>query len=622
MTSIWLLVVLSALCAPCAVFYRKRYEDILPISAMGIVLVLFLFGLAGALKAGFIVVLICAAGLYAWALAGLLRKRNLKDSLRNLLTPGSIAFACALGLLSVWNRGKLAMEWDEFSHWVDIVKVMATTHDFGTNPIAESAFASYPPGMPLFQYFLQMGNRLLHPGEVFSEFRVYLAYQVFVIAVLLPLFRDKTVKSPVVLVCTAAAVFAGPLLFYPDLYASVYIDGFLGILSGAGFSAVAYTKEKDLFYSLYIWLLCAMLILAKDAGILFAVFLAGAYIWDLYRRGHSRRLICSSLAVAGVFLPRLLWKLEIAASGAKVSFSSSAGVGDAVRLLLGQDTTYRADVVENFRNALFEQQVTFGNISVSLNYAALLMTELLVFYLLYRACGTGDSQRGAAGVFGLAAAQLVAYCFGLVLAYAFRFTEYEAVRLASFTRYIHIGFLAGWILILAGLIRTVEETLSGNRAAELAVLYGLLLVVPLQPLADLSGGRAAKESQTMRKPYQVIAQKVMDRSPEGSKIYLVSQENTGLDYWALRFSIRPNRANKNYTWSIGEPFFDGDIWTRRMTAEQWKTMLLQEYDYVALYRVNEYFVENFAEVFEDPASIGSQRLYLVDQETGLLKLCE
>lgn len=57
-------------------------------------------------------------------------------------------------------------------------------------------------------------------------------------------------------------------------------------------------------------------------------------------------------------------------------------------------------------------------------------------------------------------------------------------------------------------------------------------------------------------------------------------------------------------------------------ADQWQTDLIQNYDYVALYRLNDYFYEHYSVVFEDPAQIKENAVYLMDKDTGVLVFCE
>ena len=148
---------LSSGSALCAVKFKKKYEEILPITCMGLSLILFFFGIVGYLKTG--VKFVCALGMvcYLLTLVEFIKKRkNFMESVKcfskNFFTPGFIVYLAIFILLSITIDGLRPKKWDEYSHWVDIVKVMTTLNDFGTNPESYSLFKSYRPGMSLFQY--------------------------------------------------------------------------------------------------------------------------------------------------------------------------------------------------------------------------------------------------------------------------------------------------------------------------------------------------------------------------------------------------------------------------------------------------------------------------------------
>ena len=113
----------------------------------------------------------------------------------------------------------------------------------------------------------------------------------------------------------------------------------------------------------------------------------------------------------------------------------------------------------------------------------------------------------------------------------------------------------------------------------------------------------------------------MKVSDNNSHIYFVSQEDAGYDYWVMKFSIRPNYLNDNFSWSIGKSFYDGDIFTKEMDKSQWQEELVREYDYVVLYKLNGYFYENFSDLFMNPDDIEENVVYRVDKKRGLLEKC-
>lgn len=109
------------------------------------------------------------------------------------------------------------------------------------------------------------------------------------------------------------------------------------------------------------------------------------------------------------------------------------------------------------------------------------------------------------------------------------------------------------------------------------------------------------------------------------KIYYISQESSGYDFYATRFNARPNwvAVNDFAGWSLGGPFYDGDIWYISISADELMQQLVEgEYNYLAIYQANDYFIENYADLFESPAEIQDNSLYHVNKEAGVLERCE
>lgn len=57
-------------------------------------------------------------------------------------------------------------------------------------------------------------------------------------------------------------------------------------------------------------------------------------------------------------------------------------------------------------------------------------------------------------------------------------------------------------------------------------------------------------------------------------------------------------------------------------ADEWHQTLLNDYDYVALYLLDEYFINTYSKLFADPSEISNNTVYVVNKETGLLELCK
>lgn len=610
----------------CAAIWKRKYEEMLPISCSVMVLLLFLSGLLGILEIGALLVNVLGFILYCFTGLYLIRKKSYDSFIKNFFTPGCLVSFLFLLVTCFFNVGKMAERWDEFSHWMDIVKVMTMFNDFGTCPGTDSTFLHYPPGMALFQYFLQK-LYMWNGGNIFSEWRVYVAQQFFLFSFLLPCARFKW-KKIWMIVFSTVTIFLCPLLFYNDYYTSVYIDAALGILSGSGFLTVFLTKDKDLFYLLRISLTCAMLVLLKDAGIVFAIILAIVYVADIVfaydLMDVKRKFFYTIVGIMSVIFPKYLWNFHLFTKNVKSS-SSSINARMLFDILLGNDSSYRKQVLVNYYEAFLARELKLGNTGITLNYltvAIFFLTFLCFLVWYYEKKVRFDQKKGIVLIVGISI-QFVVYIIGLCATYISNFSEYEAIRLASFERYINIVYLSSWIVLVFLALQILQDIVEKISYKQILIFsFIVILTIPIENVYRYLSRSSVRHSVSVRLSYTALVTKIMDMVPEKSKVYIISQESEGFDYWVLKFSIRPNYVNNGASWSIGESFYEGDIWTRNISPQEWKMVLMQEYDYVALYKINDYFLQHFSSLFYESDKVEENTLYRINKETGFLEKCE
>lgn len=623
-------LVLSSGSALGAAFLERKYEETLPLTCFTIVLVLYVFGLFGALKAG--AYALFALSMSAWALCvfQLFRSRKLRLFTAKMLTPGFAVFLFLYTLIMVLNRGRLATAWDEFSHWMDAVKSMYTRHSLGTDPLSQAAFPSYPPSMPLFQYFFLMVGRLLSQGPGFEEWRAFAAFQIFYVSICMPFFSQLSFRKPFGVIAAATGVFLVPLIYFPGMYSEVYVDPFMGLLAGVALAMALGIHGRNPLDRAGFFLCCSTLVLLKEAGLFFALLAGGVYMADHLSFGHSqgkpvarsRKWRVVELATVPLCLvaAKASWRLNVYFSGASTQFDGKIDLQEFLRILNGETVNYRSSVLNNYMHRLLNSGLSPGNTGVLLNYVLLaVLTASTLALLLIALANRGMMKRGTA-VFSslLLAAGLVLYAVGHCAAYMYKFSEHEAVSLASFDRYLRVVFLAFTLLALLITLRLLssDERLSLKLSA--AILSLTVAFTPLQSVRSFLSRSSVEGSVRMREPYDAFADFVMSRTEADARIYFVAQESSGYEYWVMRYLLRPHTLNANFTWSLGTPFHEGDLWTREITVEEWMEELLQEYDYVILYLTNLYFCENFYEAFSDLGGIEDMTLLKVNRETGLL----
>ncbi len=615
-------------------FFNKEFERVLPITCMSIAVLLYFFGLFNALGLGFFVVLFLSFLLCVVSVIYLIYKKNFSKFYSHFITPAFFIFLLLFFVLSFCNSGKLACVWDEFSHWVDSVKVMWTLDDFVTNPESHSAFQSYPPIMSLFQYFFQKLVGFLNLGTTFVESKVFLAKQIFSLSFFFPFLRYKNANA-LKSIGTALALFVFPLFFFGTFYKDAYIDSFVGILAGAGFATILLEKQKNFLYNLYVSLICFCVVLAKDVGLIFAIFIAISYMvdvlfrieWKTNTKVQKVRSLCfSALPLFSALLAKITWKMELTFSKINISFGGLPDIGHYTKMFfLKNDTTYLQTVVENFKNAFFEKRINIEVLNLGLSYFHLTLFAFACVFLIASIINKKEISKkektSQLCVLMVLVLLLLFYVYSLGATYVSNFSEYEALNLASYPRYMNIAYLAVFTVLILYFLKHISNHSKSWKMHCVSLLVVVLTISPVVELKNLLNRDYVKASVSTRASYQNIVSDITTHCEENAHIFFISQENSGFDYWVTRYNVRPKLIDNSWAWSLGEkPFYSGDIWTNKKTPEQLKQLLIQsKYDYVAIYKKNDYFIKTYSSLFENASEIDNNTLFRFNQESLLLE---
>lgn len=634
MTQIILLMILmSGSIAGCA-FGKKKFEELLPITCSGIVVILFLSGILSILNIGVYFILLLACLSVVLSTLYIQKNKTWKLVLKNFFTPGFVVFTVLYFVLSILIKDMMVCEWDEFSHWADIVKVMVNLNDFGTNPDSGSLFASYTPGVALFQYFVQKIYLLIKPEESFSEWRLYFSYQILFISYLMPFMKKITFKQPLKILLLGSVIWLAPMLIFTNIYSSIYVDAMLGIFAGAALATVFTDETKDWLYDVYICLTISVLVLAKDAGMLFAAFVLIAYIMDSFLECNNKAcsfilnkvsILKTVFGILAIILPKVLWTWNIKINQASVSFGNKINIIELVRVLLGMEPeNYRSVVLHNYSLAFVSHKIEIGSQLIEIPYMALLIIFIGIAYWFYVKSKEIDPPKATIRKITLClmVIQSIIFIVGMCVSYMFKFSENEAISLAGFSRYMKIIFHCWWVYLLMLAIDFASRENSKKIRVEIFVFCFCMIVLPWSTIALNVTRQTVDNAFAHRAPYQSLINQIEEitkNDEEPSEITVICQETQGYEQLLFRYALRPHDVDWKY--SIGEPFYEGDGFTETITAEEWQERLVSKRDYVALYKINDYFIEEFASVFENADEIMENGLYRVNKETGLLELC-
>ena len=607
-----------------AVRYGKRFEETIALTTGSIILFMFVCGTAGLLKLSVYLVLGAALALAGLSAARLIRKKEFRASLAPFFTPAFLAFCLVYLLLLHVHYGRLLFEWDEFTHWGDVVKAMCHTDAFSTSPESHSLFQSYVPGVALFQYLMEKIAMIL-PGGIFVDWRLYFACHLLPFIFLLPFFTVRKWRYfPAVMFIFLLIAYA-PSLLTAQYLITIYVDGIVGLIAGAGF-AFLFTKKMTRFSCAHLWVHCALLVLIKDVGILFAGAIGIAFLISGIRKSTDRKKLAAmlGLTVAAIALPELLWEISIRVHHAETNFRQPVDPGILFRLITGQEESYRAGIPAACYKKLMTTRIGLEGVVRPVTSYPALAAILAVLLFAARKCWSAidpEGKRRQRTTAWTMAAVLVIYCLGLPLMYIFRFGPSGAVRLPSFDRYISIVFgcfIVMVMLLFAAAVQERPKRLIAGFGAFL--LVGILVVNPSTTLKYLNKERLS-DTEDIQDRNSTLVNAMLDlANGEEKHVWIIGQETNGYDYWAIRYGIRPCNGELNVGWSIAantDHLYPDDQWTIQISAEEWKEKL-KDYDYVLIFRANDSFREDYGALFEHPEEIGDGTIFAADHGTDLL----
>lgn len=603
----------------------RRFAELAPLCLGGAAVLAYLLGLAGLLAAAPWLFLAGAGAGWAYLLARFALRpgpRGRAGFVKGLLRPDLVAFCAALALLWWICRGRCFAGWDEFSHWGLALKGILLEDKLPCLTSIQDGFKEYPPAASLFQYLLLKAS-----GLGMREDAALFAQGIFGVSFLFyPLHRLEGAGGWRALPAAAAGLFALPLVLYDSFYTETTADGLLGVLWGF-LPLVWFLGRRGRLERALLAVGAAQLCLTKSTGPLLAAMALAALLLPV-RGGGSRlagRLKALWPAAGAAVLTAGSWKLLLTLAEVPRRWSPQGLSAESLwQLLVQGQPGWRVQVIRSY----------WANLAGDWNYGGLpfLHFPFLAFFLIgaaltalvWRLCARADRGPLVTAMAGMGGA-LALYVLFVLAGYLFWFTETEALLLASLSRYLNAGVLAG-LLVLAGfglpaLARLRPAGALAGTAA--AALLWVTLTSP-DPLGVVTGilqaPELAADTRLSAAPYQEAADRLRDLPAEADgrlPVYVIAQNDTGLTDLRLNYELAPLYLDEQAS-SIGSLYGENDIWTWDCTAEEWGERLAEGYRYVYLYNADSQFTARFSSLFDGDWAIVNGRLFqVVPQEDGV-----
>jgi hypothetical protein len=511
--------------------------------------------------------------------------------------------------------------WDEFSFWAASTRLIYTTDSLfkENSPIF---FKSYPPIQQLFQYYVLQFFSWSEKNALFAQ-DIWLLSGALCIASL-PKAGAFTKIGLFFSVVTLVYAFGYS-------FSSLYSDALLGMCFVAALSlAVKEAQRLAVWFALAISL--SVLILLKEIGILLALVVIFVYAANMYwatpvpgqtlSHGFMRVLngltanalkIFSLVAVIIAVMKSWAWYVKSIEATRAIAFPSldQWSEGPFQKRLL---TT-----LGEFLRRMVETDYVSLSIPFSQWHPTILMIVVVLslgsVLVVYRA---QTNQRVLCGVtMGVLFLGFWGYTAALVLSYLIIFTEYEGIRLASFERYLSTYLLAWASFVFVKLFESSDRS-SRNIPTQFAALCLVVLTLTTngQFLKELGGIKAVGAAYQLRTEIEAFAEKMKSQIEPHQKIYFIAQNSNGIERVMFYYAMLPSTVSMSWCWSLGDKYFEGDVWTCNQTLNG----LVGDYDYLALYRGDDQFWAKNQSFFDRASVGGTQGLYKINRQNGQVQL--
>ena len=626
---LYALALLLLLCGACAILSEKSglSPALLPLPVLsGAVVVLYLCGIAGILRAGAVLVLLALAAVWVLGLVQL-RPAGVRKAWQNALcAPGFTLFLG--GAAFIWVlfcvQEPMFTQWDEFTAWGLAPKMVVERGAFYVaDPVNLKASFTYPATSLL--------TFLFQPFCLWAEWACLAAIDTLALACLAAaaaLPRLKWAEGILVF----AAGFLLPYFFsataagnYAVQYVNAMADLPLAMLFGGTLCLyIAVGRHKYAYWLVALPL--AVLTLTKDicfAYGLIAAFLIGldllfaadapikkAFPKALLQAGALAVIVLAAFLSWGRYTAAVTPTADTAASVGSEGLSYGAVLIGGVKQLLGIGRTEKfAQIMTAMGSAFFTRRICLlggGAIAV----AAITMVAAAAWL----AAEKGPARRRVlAAHLGFAFCFAALYLFHLIL-YCYNFSDLEGLMLKDYDRYL-APYYQAWMLAMLCLLANGARQRLGRLALGGAAAV-ILAVFCWRGIPAAGFWTGADSLYTLRADVQSRANTMNTVLDWPDRVLVISQGDDATRWYYYRYELTAQVVNGfgGFYGRLGETKdrWDSDF-MNLVESENWTLydykavcvpdtlvayMAEKDCDYILIDRADDYLQREFSPLFE------------------------
>lgn len=476
---------------------------------------------------------------------------------------------------------------------------------------------SYPPGAALANYFFTKFSGYSEPNALLFHFMLSISA---IAAVAAPAARKSLTAG-----ATSVALVILLIFLFQFSFDDTLVDVLLAMMLGAAF-VVALTEESVAAIIVCNSLFCGLLVLLKATGLPFALIACAVSSISILLRRRDRMLTGRTLVEllivpAAVIVVNSLWtKFSISIGGESGSGYVINGFKTLAGALSDDALTARnSQILREMYTRLtiglpaYSGVPLFGirpTTAIRPIYVLSTLTVLsLITCFLFR-----KSFASYALTFATIALGAAAYILLLLILYLERFSDYEALQLASFERYLGT-YLLSWSVLCGTLILTAVSHGIRKPWGLPLLLIALLACYPLLFRIEFELGTDAQyrmiHVELPRRQVRRLADQAKQFLKPAETVYFIKQADTGFGIYAFQFEMYEN-PTQAVCWSLGKPYSAADIWTCDASLEE----KLKGYTILVIAAADEAFWRRFGSAFDAEERGKSEGVYKIDWTEG------
>ena len=583
---------------------KGKIEEVIPISTIGMTLLIYIAGLLDNLKAGVytVILIFIIIGIYLLITQNRFKKKNEKIKLfKEIITPGFVVFTILYIIYVLISQNKIFTHYDEFSHWGTVVKNMYIYNNFGTNLESLIQYNEYPPFAGVFEYMFLIirGNYL--------ESTVIVASKILYLSIIILIFRNITWKTDkkLIIIYTLGIIFL-PMVFYTDFYDNILVDGLEGIFFAISlYSWYSIRNKKNRNIIVTCLLIALGLLKLSGIGLVILVLLI-ILINTLIKKKNRKEILNVLFIILFISVFILTWFIKINLSGANKKWKMENINTENIQEI--ENNFAQKDIIEKFITTIcFEKVLTPINLTY-IECSILLGALSIIVYKIQEKVKRKKFLFYQVSLF----IGIIIYTISLLLTYLFIIPEIESVQMASYERYIGTIFLGNTIFLFA--IAT-NKKMKICKLKMIIILCIFTIICPFNNiLIRLTDNNDEIQKEILKRRYIGQIEEYKDKLTPSDKIYY--------------FSNKGSEAKKKLYISryLMMPLNIGNIEMKIENIENKETfenMLKEEkYTHIYLFELADSVIELYEKIFIE-SKIKEKTIYKIENEDdGELKLIE